>query len=130
MTFLAEALNATIFTVGHIDDPLSIDGDGMRNPELSRTVTRRAPFPQSLACFAIFNDPGVRVTIGNEYSIVREGNVGGTAEGALGRCRKTTHIDLQLVLTVDRELMDHGTAGIDSPDISLVINPNAVRNLV
>src|SRR5947208_1122881 len=51
----AEALNAAVFAVGDIDDSVPIDSDPVRQVELARAGSGRAPFADSSARAALYS---------------------------------------------------------------------------
>ena len=89
MPIEAEALNAAVFAVGDIDDSVPIDSDPVRQVELARAGSGRAPFADSFARGVVFQDPCIGVPIGNkDASAGGEGDVRCAAELALMLTRK------------------------------------------
>src|SRR3989442_1624381 len=131
MPIEAEALNAAVFAVGDIDDSVPIDSDPVRQVELARAGSGRAPFADSFARAVVFQYPRIGVPIGNkDASAEGEGDVRGAAELAPRRGWKPADIDLKQLLALAGELVDHGAGRVGGPDIAGGIHTDAVWNLV
>ena len=61
-----ENLNAKILAVGDIDQPVGIDGNRVRNIELSFADALLAPGLEKAAVLRVFYDAGVAVAVADE----------------------------------------------------------------
>src|SRR5207245_870403 len=69
-------LDAPVLTVGHIKNPIPVDGDPVRQMELPRPFSRRSPFANPLASAVVLETPRVGIPIRNEDAPARgEGDI-------------------------------------------------------
>src|SRR5258708_2067135 len=93
-TVKMEPLDASVLPVRHINDVVRIDRNSVWKLELAGTRACRSPFADALTGSVVFEDPRVRISVGDENSAAgSEGDVGSSAEGALWSRRQPAHLD-------------------------------------
>src|SRR6266571_6973313 len=61
-----EALDASVFPIGDIDDILRIDSDAVRQVKLARSGSGRAPLAHALALGSVLENARIGIAVGNE----------------------------------------------------------------
>src|SRR5581483_331109 len=61
-----ENLNAVILAIAHVNAPLSIEHDRVRQIEFARRRSLLSPFEQILSIFIELDDPRIAVAVGNK----------------------------------------------------------------
>src|SRR5688572_19535280 len=131
LTLHIETLYASVLAVCHVDDAFFIGLDRMRQTELSRAGSGGAPFAHFLSIRGVFQDPCIRISIGDEdVAVGRESDIGGAAEVVAAGSRLSADGDLQQLLSVRRKLRDHGTGRIRRPHVALTIDAYGVRHRI
>src|SRR5580693_5347991 len=103
----------------------------MRQMELSGPGACAAPFADSFAVRGIFQNSRVAVTVRNKNaSVWTECDVRRADKLAARILRLAADVNLHQLFALRRKLNYGGTVCVDSPDISLRVKPDAVRNFV
>ena len=120
-------MNAAVLAVGDVDDAVAIDLNRMRQTELSGAGAGFAPFANAFALAGVLEDARVAIAVGDKDAAVRrEGNVGGAAETVAWR-GLSADFDLQQLLPLRRELVDHRAGRVRRPDVALRIDADGMR---
>ncbi len=125
-----ELLDAAVFPVGHIDGSFLVDLDRVWKAEFTRASAAPAPLLHLPALGAIFQNPGVAVTVRDEETPFRtKGDVGCPTEWATV-VRLSAHSDGHELCPTRRILDDGGRGGIHGPYVASTVYANTVGNLV
>src|SRR5437667_9725914 len=131
MSFEVEALDAPVLAVGDVDYAVLVDLYGVKQMELSGPHSRLSPLAHPVSITGVFEDTGIRVTVGDEYvTIGREGQIGSSTKVTGTDFGQSAHRDLHQLLPVGGELQYFRTCCVRSPDIPLRIAAKGVGHAI